>query len=136
MACAGGVVLDPDGRVLLGRRTDHGRWAVLGGIIDPGEQPAQAAAREIAEEAGIRVEVQRLVSVVNEEPIEFTNGDRCQVLALTFLCRYLDGDVRPADGENIEVRWFAPGELPLMTDVDRDRIRHALAETSETFFIS
>jgi hypothetical protein len=35
----------------------------------------------------------------------------------------------------VEVRWFAPGELPLMTDFDRDRIRHALAETPETFFI-
>ncbi len=47
------VVMDEEGQVLLGRRTDTGSWALPGGIIDPGEQPADAAVRECFEETGI-----------------------------------------------------------------------------------
>lgn len=135
MSCAGAVVLDAEGRILLGRRSDDGRWALPGGIIEPGEQPARAAIREIEEETGIRVAVERLVSVVNEAPIEFANGDRCQVLALTFLCRHVAGDVHPADGENTDVRWFRPGELPPVSDVDRGRIARALRDDPQTYFV-
>ena len=71
------VVLDDDGRILLGRRSDSGRWSVLSGIPEPGEQPAllnpssrklrvllvedntvnQLVARAILEKAGHQVDV-------------------------------------------------------------------------------
>ncbi|MGH8967712.1 MAG: NUDIX domain-containing protein, partial [Actinomycetes bacterium] len=35
-----GVVLDDEGRLLLGRRADNGLWAGVSGILDPGEDPA------------------------------------------------------------------------------------------------
>jgi hypothetical protein len=42
------VVLDEPGeRILLIRRADTGEWAPITGIIDPAEQPAVAAAREV-----------------------------------------------------------------------------------------
>jgi ADP-ribose pyrophosphatase YjhB (NUDIX family) len=40
------VVLDDQRRVLLGRRSDTGRWALITGIMDPGEQPADAVGGE------------------------------------------------------------------------------------------
>ncbi len=49
------VVVDDAGRVLLGRRSDNGRWAVISGILEPGEQPAVAAAREVLEETGVSI---------------------------------------------------------------------------------
>lgn len=42
------VVFDEQGRVLLVRRADNRRWTLVSGIVEPGEQPAAAAVREIA----------------------------------------------------------------------------------------
>ena len=54
---AGGVVVDDRGEALLMRR--NGRWDLPKGHIEPGESPEVCAAREIAEETGIRAEVVR-----------------------------------------------------------------------------
>jgi 8-oxo-dGTP pyrophosphatase MutT (NUDIX family) len=99
-------------RVLLIRRSDTGKWAPITGVIDPGEQPAAAAVREAAEEAGVRISVVRLASVGVTRHIVYENGDRAQYLDVTFECRYLDGDPRPVDGEALEVAWFGVDELP------------------------
>lgn len=40
-------------QVLLGRRSDNGVLTPITGIVDPGEEPADAAAREALEEAGV-----------------------------------------------------------------------------------
>lgn len=47
--------------VLLVKRSDSGRWAPISGIVDPGENPAQTAVREAAEEASVQIEIERLV---------------------------------------------------------------------------
>lgn len=47
------AVFDSQGRLLLGRRADTGRWTTPGGHLEPGEAPADGAARELWEEAGI-----------------------------------------------------------------------------------
>ena len=41
------VVFDDEGRVLLGRRSDTGKWSVIGGIAEPGEEPALTAERKV-----------------------------------------------------------------------------------------
>lgn len=60
MHVVAGVMLDARGRVLLARRTEGrdlaGAWEFPGGKVDPGETPAQALARELEEELGIRVQ--------------------------------------------------------------------------------
>ena len=57
------VVFDGEGRVLLGRRTDTGRWSIIGGIPEPGEQPAEAVVREVYEETAVHAVPERLVLV-------------------------------------------------------------------------
>jgi 8-oxo-dGTP diphosphatase len=55
-----GVLRTPDGRVLLAERKAGkdaaGFWELPGGQVDPGETPAQAAARELAEEVGVHAQ--------------------------------------------------------------------------------
>ena len=124
------VVVHQDGRLLLGRRTDNGLWAVVSGIPEPGEQPALAAVREVLEETGIDAVVQGLAAVSSgPEPVRYENGDLAQYLDLTFLCRAVGaGDPRVADDESTAVGWFEAGALPepLMKS-SQVRIARALA---------
>ncbi|WP_033342658.1 NUDIX hydrolase [Catenuloplanes japonicus] len=120
-----GVVCNDAGELLLERRSDDGRWSVPSGVIDPGEQPADAIVREILEETGLHVTVERLAGVALH-PIEYPNGDRCQYLNLWFRCRPVSGTVRVADDESLAVGWYAPDALPPLNDYERLRIESTL----------
>lgn len=102
------VVPDADGRVLLQRREDDGRWGLPGGWLDPGETPEQGILREVLEETGIVVEVERLV-VVMPKLARLPSGPHSMV-GLTYLCRATGGELRP-DHESLEVAWRAPAEV-------------------------
>lgn len=105
------VVRDHDGAVLMARRADNGAWTPVTGIIDPGEAPAEAARRELLEEAGVVGEAVRLASVTVTHPVTYPNGDVSQYIDLCFRFRWISGEPEPLDGENSEVRWFAVSEL-------------------------
>ena len=64
-----GCVLDDRGRLLLGRRSDTGEWAMVYGINEPGEQPADTVVREIREETGIDAVVTDLVAVTSSSRV-------------------------------------------------------------------
>ncbi|WP_411699583.1 NUDIX hydrolase [Conyzicola sp.] len=117
--------------VLLVRRSDTGAWTPVTGIIDPGEEPAVAAAREILEEANVVASVDTLVWVKVTDPVRYENGDESQYLDLIFRCSYVSGDAFPADGENTEAAWFPLTALPEISVDMRGRVMSAV-ETDGT----
>ncbi|MFF4169665.1 NUDIX domain-containing protein [Streptomyces sp. NPDC001744] len=128
------VVFDDLGRVLLGRRSDNGRWAVIGGIVEPGEQPADCAVREVYEETAVRCEVERIVLVETlRKPVVYPNGDQCQFLDVSFRCRAVGGEARVNDDESLEVGWFDVDDLPEMKRFSHLRIEKALADEPAWF---
>jgi 8-oxo-dGTP pyrophosphatase MutT (NUDIX family) len=127
------VVFDDEGRILLNRRADTGRWALISGIPDPGEQPAQAAVREIQEETGVSAVVERVLSVFTNEPIVYTNGDRAQYIDIVLRCRAVGGRARVNDEESLEVGWFARDALPALGPIARRRIEMADGEGAAWF---
>lgn len=129
-----GVLLDDQGRVLLGRRSDNGRWALPGGIVDPGEQPADAAVREVYEETGVMAVPEALTSVTISAPITYPNGDQVRYLELTFRCQPVGGQARVNDAESVEVGWYPLDGLPELTDSSRGLLRDALAGRAEAAF--
>ncbi len=102
------VVPDGEGRILLQRREDDGRWGLPGGWLDPGETPEQGVAREVLEETGIVVEVERL-AVVMPKLARLPSGPHSMV-GLTYVCRATGGELR-ADHESLEVAWRRPDEV-------------------------
>ncbi|WP_425837771.1 NUDIX hydrolase [Streptomyces fractus] len=122
------VVFDDEGRVLLGRRADTGKWSIIGGIPEPGEQPADVAVREVFEETGIECVVERVVLVQALQPITYPNGDNCQFMDTSFRCRATGGQARVNDDESLDVAWFALDALPPLEEFSLFRIKQAQSE--------
>jgi 8-oxo-dGTP pyrophosphatase MutT (NUDIX family) len=129
------IVLDAERRrTLVVQRADTGEWTPVTGIIDPGEQPARAAVREVAEEAALTVRPLRLIEVRTLPEITYPNGDRAQYLDLCFVLEHVAGEPRPADGENTRARWADVEDLPPMPGRFREQIALALENRPEAVF--
>lgn len=113
-----GVVVRDDGRVLVIRRADNGTWEPPGGVLELDERPEDGAVREVFEETGIRVSVERLTGV-------YKNISR-GVVALVFLCRPVDGAERTSS-ESTAVEWLTTEEVEkVMGEVYAVRVLDAL----------
>ena len=121
--------------VLLVRRADDGRWTPVTGIVDPGEQPAAAAVREVAEESGVVAVAERLALVHALSPMTYPNGDRSQYLDHVFSCRWIGGEPWPADGENTDARFFDLDALPDVSATMRLRLDAALGGDERAAFL-
>ena len=120
--------------VLLGRRTDNGALTPITGIVDPGEEPADAAVREALEEAGVEIRAEHLAWVHQIPRVTYDNGDQSDYLDLTFRCEWVSGDPHPADGEMADVGWYDLESLPAMDAGMRRRIVSALSEDDPARF--
>ncbi|MEU5591705.1 NUDIX domain-containing protein [Streptomyces sp. NPDC020298] len=127
------IVFDDEGRVLLGRRSDTRRWSVIGGIPEPGEQPAVCAVREVHEETAVHCVVERVVLVQALDPVTYENGDVCQYMDITFRCRAVGGRARVNDDESLEVGWFEVDALPELNEFAVFRIKQAMSDAPTWF---
>ncbi|MEZ4516578.1 MAG: NUDIX hydrolase [Chloroflexota bacterium] len=65
------LVTDDEGRVLLVRRgvePEKGKWSLPAGYLDQGEDPKETAVREVREECGLTVSIERLLDVFHNPP--------------------------------------------------------------------
>jgi ADP-ribose pyrophosphatase YjhB (NUDIX family) len=107
--------IDQAGRLLLVRHAGHhDGWAVLGGAVEFGESPAEAAVRETREEIGVEIRLLRLVDVLGgpDYEVSYPNGDRAAYVTAVYEAEITSGLPEPADGELTEVAWFHPDQLP------------------------
>lgn len=122
------VVLDHEDRVLLTHRSDTHLWALVSGILEPGEEPAVALVREVQEETGVDVVVEGLAAVRAGEQMSYPNGDRAQYLDLLFVCRATGGEAHVADDESLDVGWYPLDALPEpLGHSTRERLEDVLA---------
>ena len=105
-----------DTRILLMQRADNGHWGLPGGHVEPGESVSQATVREVLEETGCTVEVERLIGVYSDparQTVESSRGSRLQIVNLCFEARVLDESGRPTTpDETLDMGFFAPDDLP------------------------
>lgn len=108
-----GLVRDHGGLVLM-VRSPHRGWEIPGGQAERGETVVDALHREIEEETGIVVEIQRLGGV-------YQNLEAA-ILILAFVCRPTGGNVRTSE-EGREVGWFSEQQAEGMIGRPTMRLR-------------
>lgn len=92
-----GIVVDDQDRVLVIQRRDNGHWEPPGGVLELDETPEQGVQREVFEETGVHVEVDRLTGVYKNMP----RG----IIALVFRCRPSSG-AAAVSTETSNVAWL------------------------------
>ena len=128
------VVTNDAGEILLHRRSDNELWSVPGGAMELGESISQAVMREVKEETGFAVEVERLVGIYSDPGhiVAYSDGEVRQQFSICFACRVVGGDFAESD-ESLDVRFFTPADvsqLPMSESV-RLRVEHFLEGHSQ-----
>ena len=97
-----GIVIRDDQRILTIQRQDNGHWEPPGGVLELDEAIENGVRREIREETGVDVEVERLTGVYKN----LVRG----IVALVFRCRPRNGSARSTD-EARSIRWLTVEDI-------------------------
>lgn len=109
-AAAGVLFHSGDGRILLVQPSYKRHWDLPGGVVERGESPKAAAAREVKEELGVTVEPGRLL-IVDYLP---QHGNRPEMVAYIFEGGYLSDTTITVDGSEILAWAWCTGYERLM----------------------
>jgi ADP-ribose pyrophosphatase YjhB (NUDIX family) len=132
------AVFDSEGRILLQCRADFGKWGLPGGSIEVGETFDQTAIREVKEESGYDVKVERLVGIYSrpdQTTTTYPDGNTVHYVSVVLACRLVGGTKKIDPEESRDAKFFAPADLPhddLMPE-HRERIADALARREAAF---
>jgi 8-oxo-dGTP diphosphatase len=111
-----GAAIVRGGRLLAARRTTPvaaaGRWELPGGKVEAGESPGDALVREIREELGCGITIDRWLD--GDQPIGTTHVLRVAA------CRLADGEPGPGDDHD-ELRWLPADRLDEVDWLEPDR---------------
>lgn len=119
-----GIVVREDGRVLVIRRDDNGHWEAPGGVLELDESFEDGVRREVLEETGLKVEVERLTGVYKN----LTHG----IVALVYRCRPTGGEPHATE-EAREIRWMTTEEVQsAMVPAFGVRVLDAFEETPQS----
>lgn len=100
------VAVERDGKLLMGHGVNFppGRFSVLAGFVEPGENLEETVVREVYEESRIRV---KNIRYFGSQPWPFPRS-----LMVGFTAEWAAGEIEVDSAEVTEAYWFSPGELP------------------------
>ena len=108
--CAGALIIKDD-KILCQRRTDNGKWGLIGGLVEMNETYEQAALREVREETGLEVKLDSFLGIFHNHNMVWSNGDAAHVISAMFTASIISGEPR-IDEESYELRFFGKDEIP------------------------
>ncbi len=124
------VVVNRRGEILLTQRQDLGNWVFPGGGIEKEEPIEKAAVREVKEETGVKVRIERLVGVNILDHFLKKN------INFIFLARYLGGKKKGQKGEVLAIKWLSKNRAKkLLGKRYRWRLNTALSKSKEVKFV-
>jgi predicted acetyltransferase/8-oxo-dGTP pyrophosphatase MutT (NUDIX family) len=120
------IIFNDSGNVLLCHRRDMDIWNLPGGGVESGELPTEAVIREVKEETGLEVVIERLVGV-------YGKVDKDEFI-FSFACRVISSQHSMTD-ESDAFHYFAMDDLPPNTPPKQvERIHDAIGSTNPPIF--
>lgn len=110
--CAGALIVK-DNRILFQRRTDNGKWGLIGGLLEMNETYEEAALREVREETGLEVRLDSFLGIFHNHNMVWSNGDAAHVISAMYTASIISGEPR-IDEESYELRFFGRDEIPAL----------------------
>lgn len=108
--CAG-VIITKDDKILFQRRSDNGKWGLIGGLLEMNETCQEAALREVKEETGLEVRLDSFLGIFHNHDMVWSNGEAAHVISAYFIASIVSGEPR-VDEESFELRFFSREEMP------------------------
>lgn len=110
----GVIIENSKGEILLQKRKDNGKWAIIGGGMELGETFEEVVRREAKEEAGIELGELTLMAICNgpDRFITYPNGDIVYSSSVVFKTNSYSGEIISDPEETLEHRFFGRDNLP------------------------
>ena len=110
------VAVLKNGKLLMNLRSDTNTWGIPGGAMELGETLEETAARELKEETDLSAEGFTLLHLFSGRDFyfQYPNGDELWSVVALYLAEGVTGELRIADEESRELRYFGKEELPVL----------------------
>lgn len=123
-----GGILEKDGKILLVKEAsnykgvDKGKWSHPAGWLDVGENPIEAAKREVLEESGYEWEPTHIIGIYSlvRKDLEISPDNTPHALKIIFKGKITSNTPKSTEGGVTETKWFTPEEIYSM---DKDTLR-------------
>jgi 8-oxo-dGTP diphosphatase len=111
-----------------GREPLKGWWSLPGGVVELGETLEDAIRREVQEETGLLVEIERMFEIFERIMRDAAGKPEYHYVLIDYLCRVSEGDLAPGDDVSA-TRWVAQQDLSeyRLTEGTLDVIERAFA---------
>ncbi len=110
------AIIAKDGKVLLCKRATgpcKGKWDLPGGFLEEGESAEEGLRREMREELGVEIKIEKLIGVIGPTHYRFDGQDNYN-MDIYYLAEPI-GEPKPVSNSEVaEIAWFDPDKLPEM----------------------